>query len=103
MIEESIRKPLIEIGKGKIAALKVIEQLRPFVEEMEQSGSIILKRKLDQHAILINKIFNDIIGDGQAKQQDVIELKVCLKDLKEIYTDLRQWDESVKLVKGTNG
>ena len=102
MIEESVRKPLIDIGKGKLIAQNVIEKLRPFVEEMEKSGSITLKRKLNQHAVLINKIFNELIATGQAEQSDVIELKVVLKDLQEIYNDLRSWDESVKMLKGAS-
>lgn len=99
MQPEEVRKALIDVGQGKIAAQRVIEQLRPFVEEMQSSGSITLKRKLNQHAILVNKIYNDIIDNGQAKQQDVIELKVILRDLREIYGDLKNYIDATNKLK----
>lgn len=92
LTSEQVRQRLIEIGsRRKLAALDVIEKLHPFYEEMQKSGSIILRKKLDQHAELINKIFNDIIETGVAKQDEVIELRVCLKDLQSIYDDLRNY------------
>ena len=100
MTSDEVRRSLIDIGQGKIVAQKVIEQLRPFVEELQTSGSIMLKRKLDQHALLINKIFNEIIETGNAKQQDVIELKVVLKDLKDIYNDLKNYHDATENLKG---
>jgi hypothetical protein len=96
--QEDARQRLFDINKGKTAALSVIEELRPIIEELQRNDSILLRRKLDKHAILINKIFNDLIQTGQADQVNVIELRLVLADLKEIYNDLRNYFDAKQKV-----
>jgi hypothetical protein len=95
-----VMETLTSIGGGKnLAAMKIIESLQPFVEEMQATGSIILRDKLNDHAELINKIYNDILKDGVAQQLDVVELRMTLKDLKRIYERLRDYHAASKTLK----
>ena len=102
MLPDDKRNQLLDIGQGKLLANKIIERLTPFVEELQTTGSVLLERKLKQHSVLMNKIYNDIIETGLANQQEVIELRLILKDLKEIYGDLKNYSDAKKIT-GSNG
>ena len=92
-----VMENLTSIGGGKnLAAAKTVENLTPFIEEMNRSGSIILRDKLNDYVNLINLILNQILGTGEANQVDVVELRVTLKDLKRIYQRLRDYNDASK-------
>ena len=74
--------------------LEIVQRLRPFIEEQEASGSVIIKRMLNQVDILYNKIFNDIIDKGDINKDDVVTIRVIFLQLQLIMKDRREYESA---------
>jgi hypothetical protein len=91
---------LAKIGKRGMKTLATIDALAPFVEMSESEvGKEFLKDDLEQHQLLINKIYISLIAEGKADQRDVIELKLRHDRLKKIYDKLKTYYVGVQMVK----
>ena len=97
---DDARNYLAKVGKRGLRTLSTIESLAPFVEAMQSDlGAELLKDDIEQHSILINKIYDGLINTGEAEQKDVIELRLRDARLKKIYDRLKTYDVGVNLVK----
>ena len=97
---DEARVYLTKIGKRGEKHLSTIQSLAPFVEAMQTDiGAELLKEDIEQHSLLINKIYTQLIEEGTADQRDVIELKLRHDRLKKIYDRLKTYDVGTKLVK----
>ena len=97
---DEARVYLTKIGKRGERHLSVIESLAPFVAAIQTDlGSELLRDDIEQHSLLINKIYDELINTGKAEQKDVIELKIRHDRLKKIYDRLKTNDVGTKLVK----
>jgi hypothetical protein len=99
--DEEMRTYLVQTGKGGLKTLGLIEKLRPFVEMMQTDlGSAMLKEDVEQHAALINSIYNKLIDTGEVSQREVITLQLLHNRLQTVYDRLRVYYEGIKAVKG---
>ena len=96
------RRYLVNIGTNKpgVERLKYINTLAPFVEAMQtEIGAQLLKEDIERHSMLVNKIYNDIIENGNVEQRDAIELRLIQDRLKLISTRLKSFNVGVKMIK----
>jgi len=96
------RRYLANIGNSKpgVERLKYVNVLAPFVEAMQtEMGAQLLREDIERHSTLVNKIYNDIINNGQVEQKDAIELRLIQDRLKLISTRLKAFNVGVKMVK----
>ena len=97
---DEAREYLSKVGKRGLRHLATIEALSPFVEAMQtELGAEFLKDDIEEHSLLINKIYGELINEGKADQKDVIELKIRHDRLRKIYDRLKTYDVGTKLVK----
>lgn len=98
--QDELNGYLKAVGKKGMETLKVIHALRPFIEAQESElGQEFLKEDMEEFANLFNKIFDSLIADGTAKQEDVIKLRLLYGRVKRIAVRLDAYRASVEKVK----
>jgi dsDNA-specific endonuclease/ATPase MutS2 len=100
---DEARKYLAKVGQRGIKTLETISSLRPFVESLETPlGKELLQENIETHQVLMNKIYDSLLKDGEVNQRDVIELQIRHRDLQRIYDKIKTYMLSIKLVKKTS-
>ena len=86
--------------KPAAAVMKTIEALRPLVETQESElGQQFLKEDVEEFSVLLNSVFDSLIADGMAKQEDVIKLRLLYGRIKRIAVRLEKYQQNVDKVK----
>lgn len=81
----------------EMAAMKVIESLRPFYEEMQKTGSVTLKRQLRRFTELFNQILDEMMKKDSVDPK-VIELKILLIEIKATHRDITEYGKARLIV-----
>lgn len=99
--DQSIKKYLETVGKRGFEVLKIITDLRPIIERTEtELGKEFLLDDINEHSLVWNKIYSDLISEGVAKQNDVVLLQLLHKRLKRLSDKIASYDKAVKTIKG---
>lgn len=100
--DDEVKKYISTVGKRGFEVLKIITDLRPIIERAEtEPGKSILAEDITEHSLTWNKIYDSLISEGTAKQQDVVLLQLLHKRLKRLAIKVDNYEKSVKLVKAT--
>jgi hypothetical protein len=96
------RQYLAKVGsKSGAKILSVIETLAPFIEASTTDiGKELLRDDIEQHCILLNRIYKALIETGSANQSDVIKLQILDGRLKAICARLKAYSDGITAVKG---
>jgi hypothetical protein len=98
--DTDIKKYLETVGKRGFEVLKIINDLRPVIERAETNlGKEFLLDDINEHSVTWNKIYDSLIADGSAKQNDVVLLQLLHKRLKRLATKIESYEKAVKSVK----
>jgi hypothetical protein len=82
--DQAIKSYLETVGKRGFEVLKIITDLRPIIEKTESAfGKEVLSEDINEHSLVWNRIYDGLINEGTAKQQDVILLQLLHKRLKQ--------------------
>jgi hypothetical protein len=92
MTNEDVKKYLETVGQRGLKTLDVIQKLQPFVDALQtELGMAFLKDDLEDHARLMNKIYDQLLDKGTAEQQDVVHLKLLHARLDKTYAKLKYY------------
>lgn len=100
ILDTDIKKYLETVGKRGFEVLKIINSLRPIIERAEtELGKEFLLDDINEHSLVWNKIYDSLISEGSAKQNDVVLLQLLHKRLKRLATKIESYDKAVKTIK----
>ena len=101
MISDEERKHYLEVvGKRGLQTLALINKLSPIVSALNSEfGSQFLNDDIEQHAKLINKVYDSLMDTGIAEQRDVIHLQLLHGRLLNSYHKIAKYEESLHEVK----
>lgn len=98
--DEEQKNYLAVVGKRGLSTLALIQKLSPIVGALNSElGSQFLKDDIEQHARLINKVYDSLMDKGTADQRDVIELQLLHGRLFNAYRRISKYEESLNEVK----
>lgn len=98
--DTDIKKYLETVGKRGFEVLKIINDLRPVIERAEtELGKEFLLDDINEHSLIWNKIYDSLISEGAAKQNDVVLLQLLHKRLKRLSTKIESYEKAVKSIK----